>query len=95
MERIKYLLNRCAGRETEIWVNYLIGSLISSRAEFDILKLNPYLDTKVIEELQKLITLTLFHANRHGQTNEVLGSIENLEKQLLTAKKDPSERKVK
>ena len=91
---MKYLLQRHAGRETNMWINYLIGSLISDRAEFDLLKLNPYIDPKIIDELEKLIMLTLFHANRHGQTNEVLGGIKNLEKELLTAKKHPEERKV-
>jgi len=93
-DRMKFLLNRHAHRETTMWINYLIGSLISDRAEFDLRKLNPYLEPKIVEELEKLIMMALLHANRHGQTNEVLGAIRNLERMLITAQQPPEHRKV-
>ena len=68
-----------ATKNSEIWVEFLFGSLISSKGSEDLLKLNPFLSHETIDTMLTLITLTMFRANRLGHVNRCIGAIISLE----------------
>ena len=71
-QRLKFALRRTAGQEAELWADYLISSLLSSQAVYDLQKVNPYFTTERIRAMMALVEAMLLHANRQGQINRSL-----------------------
>ena len=86
--KLKFSLNRFAGRNTIIWIEFLFGTLLSSNGENDLLKLNPYLSPENIKTIMDLITVTMLRSNRLGHTNRCIGTAINLEN-LIDKVKSP------
>eukprot|EP00755_Sulcionema_specki_P005608 Sspe_Gene.33212::Locus_16237_Transcript_1_1_Confidence_1.000_Length_12018::g.33212::m.33212 len=76
-------LRRFCRKEVDMWLEYILGSLISSDLQGDLQKLNPFLDDKQVERISQLTTMCLLVASRVGQANkcreEVTGMIELIE----------------
>lgn len=47
-------------------LDYLIGSLLSSRAVQDLQKLNPYFSDAKIQHVYDVLVGTILHSNRYG-----------------------------
>ena len=71
-DKIYFLLRRQAGQESKIWLEYLFGCLLSSKALEDLQTLNPYLTDAVANSLLKVVTATLLRSNRIGQSNRCI-----------------------
>ncbi len=69
---MEFILARYCGQETHLWLDYLIGSLLSSNAVYDLQKLNPYFSRKDIEDMYLIAVNTLLRANRIGHINRYL-----------------------
>jgi hypothetical protein len=94
--KTKYLLKRFSGQNSNIWIEYLFGVLLSTQGEADLLKLNPYLSADTIATLMNIISLVMLRSNRLGQTNRCIGTLINLISLLEKVIKIPrSERRVK
>eukprot|EP01012_Entosiphon_sulcatum_P007139 TRINITY_DN13559_c0_g1_i1.p1 TRINITY_DN13559_c0_g1~~TRINITY_DN13559_c0_g1_i1.p1 ORF type:complete len:4669 (-),score=764.85 TRINITY_DN13559_c0_g1_i1:3029-17035(-) len=85
ISRLTYLLRRYSGRETEMWLDYLFGSLLSSNAVFDWQKLNPFLPDEATGPLFELIASCVLKANRVGHANKCREEISGLIDLLQTA----------
>ena len=71
--KTRFLLNRYAGLNSEVWVEFLFGVLISSKGAEDLLKLNPYLTPDTVNVMLNLVTMSMLRANRLGHTNRCIG----------------------
>ncbi len=76
--RYTFLLNRYCGQDTILWLDYLIGSLLSSKAEYDLKKLNPYFETPNIKNMFDVIVGVILHANRVSQTNRSISDAKDV-----------------
>jgi len=81
--RTRFLLNRIAGQNAHVWVEFLFGMLLSSKGEADLLRLNPYLTPSALRCITHLVTLSMLRANRLGHVNRCIGTAISLES-LLT-----------
>lgn len=79
----RFLLNRFAGQNSFVWIDFLFGILLSSQGEDDLLKLNPYLSSSTVKAIMNLVTTSMLRANRLGHTNRCIGTVIGLEN-LLT-----------
>lgn len=77
--KTRFLLNRIAGQNSFVWIEFLFGTLLSSKGEEDLLKLNPYLPANTVTAIMRLITLCMLRANRLGHTNRCIGTAISLE----------------
>jgi hypothetical protein len=75
---LHHLLSRCSGEESWIALEYVIAALVSTKAEEDILKVNPFLSSSVASEILMLMSISLCHANRLGHLNRVLSDCRSL-----------------
>ena len=73
-EKVHFLLRRQAGQEASIWLEYLFGCLLSSKALLDLKTLNPYLNNDVAVCLLKVVAATLLRSNRIGQANRCISA---------------------
>jgi len=93
--KTRFLLNRIAGQNAFVWVEFLFGMLLSSKGEEDLLKLNPYLSADTVTAIMHLITMSMLRANRLGHTNRCIGTAISLEgllaKSLKVANADRDE----
>lgn len=78
--RTEFLLRRTAGQAAEIWPEFLFGSLISSKGEFDITALNPYVPSERVDIILQLVILTMLRANRMGHISRCVGATIVLQK---------------
>lgn len=78
LRKLQFVFGRYCGQETELWLDYLIGSLLSSRAVHDLQKLNPFFAERDIEGMYSVAVAALMHANRVGQTNRSLSDAREL-----------------
>lgn len=81
-EKTRFLLNRYACRNSNIWVEFIFGSLLSSKSFEDIRRLNPYISVATMELLFNLVSIIMLRANRLGHTNRCIGSVVGLESLL-------------
>jgi len=77
-----FLLNRICNQETKIWMEYLIGSLLSTQTVMDLQKLNPYFTNERIKDVKEVLTATILKANRVGQLNRAVDCIRKVIKIL-------------
>ena len=80
--KTRFLLNRIAGQNAFVWVEFLFGMLLSSKGEQDLLQLNPYLSADTLNAIMHLITMGMLRANRLGHTNRCIGTAISLESLL-------------
>ena len=80
--KTRFLLNRIAGQNAFVWVEFLFGMLLSSKGEQDLLQLNPYLSADTLTAIMHLITMGMLRANRLGHTNRCIGTAISLESLL-------------
>lgn len=80
--KIRFLLNRFSGQNAAIWVEFLFGALLSTKGESDLLKLNPFLPTDILDSILNLVTSSMLRANRLGHTNRCIGTVIGLESLL-------------
>ena len=85
--KTRFLLNRIAGQNAFVWVEFLFGMLLSSKGEADLLKLNPYLSADTVRAIMHLITMSMLRANRLGHTNRCIGTAISLEGLLAKVRK--------
>lgn len=71
--KTRFLLNRRAGQNSEVWIEFLFGVLISSKGAEDLLRLNPYLTKETVDVMFNLVTMSMLRANRLGHTNRCIG----------------------
>jgi Ca2+-binding EF-hand superfamily protein len=71
-----------AGNEPELQLEYIIGALLSSRAVFDLRKINPFLTDDMITVMFSFVEAALLRANRIGHINRTLGELRSLIKLL-------------
>ena len=76
--KTRYLLKRFSGQNSNIWIEYLFGVLLSTQGESDLLKLNPYLSAETISTLMNIVSIIMLRSNRLGQTNRCIGTLINL-----------------
>lgn len=50
-----FLLSRFGGQETDLWFEYLVASLLSSKNEADLTTLNPFLTPADAQVLPRLL----------------------------------------
>jgi hypothetical protein len=65
--RLSFTLARYAGQEFSFTFEFLVATLLSTTAEEDISRLNPFLTEEEIKRLIDLTVLCLLHSNRLGQ----------------------------
>lgn len=80
--KVRFLLNREAGQNAGVWVEFLFGTLISTKGEQDLLRLNPFIAPETVTAIFNLITTSMLRANRLGLVNRCIGTAIGLE-QLL------------
>ena len=76
-----------SGHEPELKLEYVIGALLSSRAVFDLRKINPFLPDDVINVMMAFTEAALLRANRIGHINRTLGEARDLLKLLDSVSK--------
>ncbi len=57
LNRYAFVLHRYAGQEATIWFGYVVACLLSSKSEYDIRKVNPFLGK------DKVQTITMLHVD--------------------------------
>eukprot|EP00756_Hemistasia_phaeocysticola_P010307 Hpha_TRINITY_DN15008_c2_g11::TRINITY_DN15008_c2_g11_i1::g.123864::m.123864 len=67
---LAYKLRRYAGAEVELWLEYVLGSLLSSSMDEDITKLNPFLSTEALQKVANTAIISILLASRLGQGNK-------------------------
>lgn len=85
--KTRFLLNRIAGQNAFVWVEFLFGMLLSSKGEEDLLRLNPYLSAETVTAINHLVSMSMLRANRLGHTNRCIGTAISLESLLVKALK--------
>ena len=91
--KTRFLLNRVAGQNAFVWVEFLFGMLLSSKGEADLLRLNPYISAGTLTTVTHLITMSMLRANRLGHANRCIGTAISLEALLSAALKvEPAKR---
>jgi len=79
---LTYLLRREARQEVTIWLEYLFGVVLSTKAQNDLLQLNPHLSSADVDTLIKVVIMIMLRANRIGHANRCIGICLKLEKSL-------------
>jgi thiol-disulfide isomerase/thioredoxin len=92
--KTKFCLKRTAGINSNVWIEFLFGILISSKGEEDLLRLNPYLSPSMIKEMMSLITISMLRSNRLGHTNRCIGIAISLEALLQKILKIPMDQRT-
>ncbi len=65
-------------------LDYLVGSLLSSKSVWDLQKLNPYFGKSQIDHVYDVIAAIILHANRIGQINRYVVTNKNILLQTIT-----------
>lgn len=81
--KLLYLLRRFSGQEATIWLEFMFGTVLSSRQIEDLINLNPFLTSNSINILNAVVTSAVFHANRIGQINRCLLDARNIQKSMI------------
>eukprot|EP00457_Paulinella_chromatophora_P000019 gb/GEZN01000019.1/.p1 GENE.gb/GEZN01000019.1/~~gb/GEZN01000019.1/.p1 ORF type:complete len:4425 (-),score=920.40 gb/GEZN01000019.1/:221-11590(-) len=94
-EKVRFLLRRQSGQEPVIWLQFLFSALLSSDAQRDLQRLNPYLSVETVSLLLQLVTVLVLRANRVGHINRSLGDGNKLLKLLDDALSIPADQRQK
>jgi hypothetical protein len=92
--KTRFLLNRFAKQNSFIWIELLFGSLLSTKGEADLLRLNPYIDAETLTSVFHLVSVVMLRANRLGHTNRAIGIVIGLESLLKKILKVPVENRA-
>ena len=74
LQRSKFFLRRAAGQASEVWLEFLFASILSSRGTQDLQHLNPYASHAHIETVVQLIMVGMLKANRVGHLSRCIGA---------------------
>lgn len=83
-DRVMFELKRFCRQEVTLWLEFLLGTLLSSVQSYDVTLLNPFLSTEKIELLNGVMVAAIFHANRVGMINRCASLAQDLKKSLKT-----------
>jgi len=83
--RYAYVLRRCAQQEAPIVFSFLVSTLLSTAAEFDVQKINPYLSDEVVSHGQQVLMCTLLRSNRIGHVSRCIVEAHSLAKKIRSA----------
>jgi len=91
-----YLLRRLSGQEPHIRPQTLFSALLSSRAEEDLMALNPFLSQETLKLLLSLVPIVLLRSNRMAMINRCLAAAAKLSGLLReTLRLTPEERSAR
>lgn len=76
--RSTFLAARDSGHEPEIWFDYLVASLMSTKAEASLQKLNPFLSPSSVRHVLNLTVSVMMHVIRIGQTQSCIATTRRL-----------------
>ena len=93
-KKVKFILKRLSGKLPVCWIEYVFGSLLSSRCEEDLLKLNPYISSDTLASLLDLVSSAMLRANRVGHINRSIGVAISLEELLVKILAIPIENRL-
>ena len=82
-QQLIFLLKRSCGLEATIWLEFLFGSVLSSKQYDDLSALNPFLTTAQVENVTDVVVSAIFHANRISHINRCILDCRALEKILV------------
>ncbi|KAL1524752.1 hypothetical protein AB1Y20_019635 [Prymnesium parvum] len=68
-DRLRFSLLRHSGHESEVWFEYMVGCLLSSRSQHDLHKLNPFVTDERWSQLLVVLAVMLLRSNRVVQAN--------------------------
>ena len=85
LERSKFVLRRAASQAAEVWPEFLFASILSSKGEQDLQRLNPYVPASHVETVIQLVMLGMLRANRKGHLSRCIGATVILLKLLREA----------
>jgi len=92
LEKYKFVLKRYCGQESDLWLDYVIGSLLSSAWRHDLQKLNPYFEEEAIQKVYDVAVGAILHANRVGHINRCLSDARDVLSLLQNAvQQEPQE----
>ena len=74
-----FQLERYAGHEAWVAIDFIIGALVSTKAAHDLQKINPFLTDAQADEILKLGALATIRSTRIGQINRVLSFCREVE----------------
>lgn len=80
--RYSFVLQRFSGQESHLTLPYIISTLLSSKGDFDLSKINPFLGPEEIEHATHVVEAVLLRANRVGHINRTIAEIKTLQKRL-------------
>ncbi|KAJ9441712.1 putative nucleoredoxin 1-2 [Diplonema papillatum] len=75
---LAFRLRRYSRLEVAMWLEYILGSLISSDMKGDLLKLNPFLADVEVERMSQLITVMLLATSRVGLANKACDELHGI-----------------
>ena len=88
-ERTKFMLKQAARQAPVIWVEFLFGSILSSKGALDLSRLNPYFTVGAMKVVLRLVCVAMLRANRVGHANRCIGTAVGLASLLQKALATP------
>ncbi len=80
--KLLFKLKRCSKQESLIYIELLLGTLISSNQIYDLKRINPFLLDDDIATLNNVIVALILHSNRVGLINRCVNDANELLKSL-------------
>ena len=80
--KLLFKLKRCSKQESLIYIELLLGTLISSNQNYDLKRINPFLSDSDIVILNNVIVALILHSNRVGLINRCVNDANELLKSL-------------
>ena len=84
INEIIFELKRYSGQEAHVWLEFLFGTMLSSKQCDDLQQLNPFLSATKVSALNKVVCAAVLHANRIGQINRCLIDARSIQKTMKT-----------
>eukprot|EP01059_Diplonema_ambulator_P011882 TRINITY_DN2195_c0_g1_i1.p1 TRINITY_DN2195_c0_g1~~TRINITY_DN2195_c0_g1_i1.p1 ORF type:complete len:3611 (+),score=1490.67 TRINITY_DN2195_c0_g1_i1:684-11516(+) len=75
---VSFMLRRYCNQEVSIWLEYMLGGLVSSNLKHDLKKLNPFLTDESTNTIEQLVTASVLVACRVGHANKARDDIQGL-----------------
>eukprot|EP01063_Lacrimia_lanifica_P039595 TRINITY_DN8724_c1_g4_i1.p1 TRINITY_DN8724_c1_g4~~TRINITY_DN8724_c1_g4_i1.p1 ORF type:complete len:4579 (+),score=2099.61 TRINITY_DN8724_c1_g4_i1:248-13984(+) len=88
---LAFLLRRFSRLEVEMWLEYVLGSLISSDLTGDLTKLNPFLTPEIVAEVTQIAMMAILVTSRVGHANKVREELTGILELLKTVEEHRSE----
>ncbi len=88
-QRLSFALSRYAGQEPTIWFEYLVATLLSSKAVTELTALNPFLSTGAARRVFDLAVGVMCRANRVGHVRRCMLAARTLQTALKQLTSNP------